>query len=603
MKDSHPAASADAVCKEYSARQLALEEVAASSNRRSARALVTCAACIALFFLSFVMKPRAYGSYVSELLVASLAAIWQIRLFSHERRRAIDAAHRAAFYQRGTDRITGNWPEGGRDGSEFARGHHLYQTDLDIFGRGSLFELLATTRSDAGAERLAAYLLDPATPAEARARQDAVKELRPAVTLREEIDVLGKYRFQDCSQRRLRAWLDLPVLRVPKAVAVALFLLSLISLGLAVAGCTQFYAWAAVAPMLVLSLACQGACSLAFMRQVRERINVMQPLGSDVSLLRAGIELVARAEFRSAKLSEIALSLQNADKAVRTLERHLAAVERRENPVLYGILVWFAVGTQLVLAIERWRPRNQERFEAWLSAWAEFEALSALAGFAYEHPAHAFPDLVDGSGCFEAQDMGHPLLSDRVCVSNDISLNNTTRFNIVSGSNMAGKSTLLRAIGLNAVLAAAGAPVCARQARIAVMNVCASIGIGDSLQNGASKFFAEIERLRESVAIARKGEPVLFLIDEMLAGTNSRDRSIAAEWLLEALIASGAIGALSTHDLALTEIAKREALRGINVHMQSRSEENPLDFDYRLRPGIATQTNGLAIVRMMTPEL
>ena len=131
------------------------------------------------------------------------------------------------------------------------------------------------------------------------------------------------------------------------------------------------------------------------------------------------------------------------------------------------------------------------------------------------------------------------------------------------------------------------------------MSVCCSIAVGDSLREGASKFFAEVERLRSTIAKARQGEPVLFLVDEMLAGTNSQDRCIAAGWMLEALITAGAVGALSTHDLALTEIAQREALRGANVHMQSRSPDDPLNFDYRLRPGIASQTNGLAIVRMM----
>jgi DNA mismatch repair ATPase MutS len=253
----------------------------------------------------------------------------------------------------------------------------------------------------------------------------------------------------------------------------------------------------------------------------------------------------------------------------------------------------------LVLAVERWRARHQEEFEHWLDAWAEFEGVSALAGYAYEHPDNAFPELADGGANFEAREMGHPLLSDCTCVTNDIILDASTRFYIISGSNMAGKSTLLRAIGLNAVLAAAGAPVCARQARIAIMTVCASIFIVDSLRNGASKFLEEVERLHNSIAKARQGEPVIFLVDEMLSGTNSRDRSIAAESMLKSLVAAGAVGALSTHDLALTEIAERKGLRGCNFHMQSRNEDDPLDFDYRLRPGIATQTNGLAIVRML----
>jgi DNA mismatch repair ATPase MutS len=238
-------------------------------------------------------------------------------------------------------------------------------------------------------------------------------------------------------------------------------------------------------------------------------------------------------------------------------------------------------------------------FEQWLFAWGEFEALNALAGYAYEHPDDVFPDLIDEEACFEARQMGHPLLPDRISVRNDVILNRATRFYVVSGSNMAGKSTLLRAIGQNAILAAAGAPVRAKHARIAAMSVCASIATGDSLVDGVSKFFAEVERLRNSIATAVAGEPLLFLVDEMLSGTNSRDRCIAAGAMLQALIANGAVGALSTHDLALTDIVHREELCGANVHMRSRSPNDPLDFDYRLLPGIASQTNGLAIVRMM----
>lgn len=391
------------------------------------------------------------------------------------------------------------------------------------------------------------------------------------------------------------------MLGAPAAIPILLAALSLVSVALVAAGLLHLLSWLAFAPLLVLSLASQGALSALFMSQVRTRIEVLRTLASNVSVLRAGIKLVARLDFQSTKLTAIvrSLSAKDAGTAVRSLERLLTAIERREDAMLYGVLLWVAAGTQLVLAVERWRARHQAEFERLLDAWAEFEALSALAGYANEHPGDTFPELVDGKAEFNSLEMGHPLLPYHTCVTNDITLGDSTQFYIVSGSNMAGKSTLLRAIGLNAVLAAAGAPVRAKQARIAVMSVCASIAIADSLRDGASKFFAEVERLRDCIAKAHRGERVLFLVDEMLAGTNSRDRSTAAGWMLEALVTAGAVGALSTHDLALTEIAQREALRGVNVHMQSRSQENPLDFDYRLQPGIANQTNGLAIVRMM----
>ncbi len=170
---------------------------------------------------------------------------------------------------------------------------------------------------------------------------------------------------------------------------------------------------------------------------------------------------------------------------------------------------------------------------------------------------------------------------------------------MVSGSNMAGKSTFLRALGTNAILASAGAPIRAVSARISVFNICASISIADSLFEGKSKFLAEVERLRETIHCASAGQPVLFLIDEILSGTNSGDRRIVARSVIEALVAAGAVGALSTHDLALTDIADTAGLRGVNVHMESENSEDPLDFDYLVKPGVSRRANALAIVRMM----
>jgi hypothetical protein len=442
MNESHAPSSADAVRKEYSERQQTFEAVATSSSRRSAWAIAACAACIVLAALPFLLRIGVHTPYVAGSLILALAAVWQIRILLRHRHRAVDAAYRAAFYERGIDRMDVGWIGKGNAGADFARDHHPYQNDLDVLGKGSLFELLATTRSDAGAERLAAFLLDPVTAMEAIARQEAVKELRSAVALREEIDILGKYRFQDCSRRRLQGWLYEPVLRVPRAVSVLLALLTVISLALAAIGIVQLYPWAEIAPMLVFSLAGQGAIAFVFMRRVRARLEVLRTLSSDVSVLRAGIELVERLKFQCAKLSAITenLSAQDAGKTVRTLERLLTVIDHREDAVLYFMFFWFVAGTQLVLAVERWRSRHQANFERWLSAWAEFEALSALAGYAYEHPTDVFPDLIDGGAHFEGKEMGHPLLSEPTCVTNDIALDAKTRFYIVSGSNMAGKA-------------------------------------------------------------------------------------------------------------------------------------------------------------------
>ena len=224
--------------------------------------------------------------------------------------------------------------------------------------------------------------------------------------------------------------------------------------------------------------------------------------------------------------------------------------------------------------------------------------MNELAAYSYENPDHTFPEFASDGACFEAQELGHPLLPQASSAANDVDLSRKCPFYVVSGSNMSGKSTLLRAIGLNAALAFAGAPVRARALRLSGLSIFASIAVVDSLLNGKSKFLAEVDRLRQAIESAVPNRPVLFLVDEIFSGTNSRDRRTAAEAVVRTLVSRGAVGVLSTHDLSLTEIASAEGMSGVNMHMASRDRRNPMDFDYRLKPGVTTETNALAIARM-----
>jgi len=280
------------------------------------------------------------------------------------------------------------------------------------------------------------------------------------------------------------------------------------------------------------------------------------------------------------------------------LEQLLNALHERQRDWFYVPSLVLLIGTQLGMAIEQWQRAHAKSLRIWLHAWAEFEALNALAAYAYENPDNTFPEFAVDEACFEARSLGNPLLSRTSCVVNDVTLNRKTRFYIVSGSNMSGKSTLLRAIGLNAVLAFAGAPVYAASLRVSRLSVFASLSVVDSLLKGTSRFQAEVERLRRTIGAAIDGRSVLFLVDEIFGGTNSRDRRIATEAVVRALIERGAIGALSTHDLSLCEIGDSGDLQGLNVHMGSRGGGDPLNFDYRLKPGVTNEANALAIARM-----
>src|ERR1700674_1008456 len=248
------------------------------------------------------------------------------------------------------------------------------------------------------------------------------------------------------------------------------------------------------------------------------------------------------------------------------------------------------------MAVEQWRFDHSAALQIWLDSWAEFEALHSLANYAYENPGNSFPEVCSETR-FEAEALGHPLLSMACCVRNDIQLGGESRFYIVSGSNMSGKSTLLRAIGLNAVLALAGAPVTCARMRVSLLYIGASMRTMDSLVDHRSRFYAEIERLRDIVDLARAGHPTLFLLDELLSGTNSHDRRIGAAAVIRSLVEGGAIGLVTTHDLALADIAETLGGRARNVHFEDYLEGGEIRFDYRLRTGVVERSNALELMR------
>jgi DNA mismatch repair ATPase MutS len=253
-------------------------------------------------------------------------------------------------------------------------------------------------------------------------------------------------------------------------------------------------------------------------------------------------------------------------------------------------LLW---GTQLAMALEQWRAENGPHIRGWVDAVSEIEALSSLANYAWEHPDDPLPVFADAA-VFDAEDLGHPLLANDRSVRNSVRLGAPVRLLVVSGSNMSGKSTLLRAAGINAVLALAGAPVRAKRLTISRLSLGASIRTMDSLEEGHSRFMAEILRLRQILELP---PPAFFLLDELLHGTNSHDRAIGAEGVIRALLARGAIGLATTHDLSLAKVADDLAPAALNVHFEDRLENGRLVFDYRMRPGVVTRSNALDLMR------
>ncbi len=514
------------------------------------------------------------------------------------------AARAVTFYERGLRRLNDEWIGTGETGDRFRSDHHPYADDLDIFGRGSLFELLSTPRTAAGEATLAGWLLAPSRPDVVRDRQQAVQELQPKLDLREGLFVFGPEVRAIVDTDALRAWAQ----ATPRLVAAwPRYVLPLLAATSTVL--TLVWIWSGEPPpWLGAALVVQGLVGWWFRAGVREVSEQVERRAQELGVLRDLLALIENEPATTPRLKQLAAEL-TATGSVPSVEigrlvRLADLLDSRQNQFFVPIAALLLLGTQTAVAIDHWRARCGSRVPRWLEIAGEYEALAALAGFAAEHPADHFPTIDDGRPRFDADDLAHPLIPIARAVPNSVRLGGEgPHVLLVSGSNMSGKSTWLRTIGINAVLAQAGAPVRARALRMSALEVGATLRIQDSLQAGQSRFFAEITRLSLIVSMARRratesdAPAVLFLLDEVLAGTNSHDRRIGAEGIVKGLVGLGAIGLVTTHDLALTEVVAELGQAAANVHFEDHFEDGSLRFDYRLREGVVRTSNALALMR------
>jgi DNA mismatch repair ATPase MutS len=474
----------------------------------------------------------------------------------------------------------------------------LFARDLDLFGRGGLFDLLCTARTSTGEDALAMWLLEPATLAEARARQEAVGDLRQRLNLAEELASCEGPEVAALDAKALAAWGTGKDDAVPAWLRWVAPVLVALTLAAAVD-------WALRGSPVLLVLAIMVDASLTYSVQKRMEALFLAAERAARSLhLTAALIARLQSEPLEAPLLQALQSVfvggeMSAAKALARLATLAELIDNRRNLIIRALDAPLLYSVQLAGAVQTWRRVHGTSIGQWLTALGELEALVSLATYSYEHSDDPFPELVEGAPCFEAQELGHPLIAAANCVRNDVALAGETRLLLVSGSNMSGKSTLMRAVGINAVLAMAGTPVRATRMRMTPMHVGASIQVNDSLQEGRSRFYAEILRLRAICALAEEQPPVLFLLDELLGGTNSSDRLTGAEGIARALMASGAVGLISTHDLALTSIGGLNDGSLRNVHFEDHIENGQMHFDFKLREGAVTTKNGIALMRMI----
>jgi hypothetical protein len=541
---------------------------------------------------------------VSGWWLAAPAAMFAVLVVVHGRVLAARrrAERSARFYERGLARLDDRWHGTGESGERFDDPAHPYAEDLDLFGNGSLFQLLSTARLRTGEETLARWLMGPAAPGEVEARHGAVRELTPRLDLRESASLLGDEARSAIDPGPLAKWAEQPLVFDSTALRAGALVLAV----LAVAGLVVWAVFGAPEFFLIAFL----AESILFLRVRRRVKQVVEVVGEPAYGLALVAEVLARFEhehFESPRLVALKKELEvegvPASERVARLNRLMELLDSSEHILMRAIGPVLMYVPQLAFAIEAWRKKSGPYVRKWLAALGEMEALYSIANYAYEHPADTFPEFHEGPPCYQGEALAHPLLPESRAVRNDVELCGELRALVISGSNMSGKSTLLRTVGVNAVLAMAGAPVRARRLRLSRVALGASIRTLDSLQGGTSRFYAEIKRIRTLVDLGRGPLPLLFLLDELLQGTNSHDRLIGAEAVVRGLVERGAIGLLTTHDLALTEIANALAPRTRNVHFEDHLDHGKMTFDYRLRPGVVEKSNALELMRSIGLEV
>ncbi len=581
--------------KEYTQRRAARAEALARLARLDARISYGRLATVGLGALIAVLAFR--GNLSVWFLALPVAAFVALAVWHDRVLRASDCMTRAVdFYDHGIARLEDRWQSLGETGARFLNDDHLYARDLDIFGASSLFQLLSRARTHLGEELLAGWLTGPAPLPTVTLRQDAVAELRGELDFREALATAGG-ASHDINTIALSSWASGPA--APESLWLRI---AAIVLGVAIIGTGVWWATGGpLAPVLIVIL-----LKMALTRPSRKRVarivrGVERPLGPRDTLADT-LALIEGGHFRSARLAAIQADMMShgivPSRAIRRLKRLADMLDWRRNAMFAPISVAVSWTLHIASAIESWRREFGGKVLAWLSAIAEYEALSSFGAYAYEHPDDPFPEfVVEGPARFEGRGLGHPLVPESRMVRNDVFLTPQVRLLIVSGSNMSGKSTLLRTVGVNVVLAMAGAPVRAAQLAMTPLCVGATLHVHDSLQAGRSRFYAEISRIRAIVDLAGQRPEPIFLLDELFQGTNSHDRKIGAEALLNSLVARGAVGLTTTHDLALTAIADQPGGRVVNVHFDDQLVAGELVFDYRMKPGAVTHSNALALMR------
>lgn len=489
------------------------------------------------------------------------------------------------------------------DGKEYVNPEHPYSFDLDIFGRRSLFQSINRTCTFFGKARLAKWLqnhLHEKTSIEKR--QEMVREISEHTLFREQFRVAGLvHHGQSSDAEKIQAWSQSPAQYLHagwvKAFIWGVPVINSLLLITSLAGWTSF-SWLGLSfgIFLVLSFGI-----------IKRATYIQETYGKQLKSLNGYARLIAltKAEdWKSAGMLELMerfnLNGQSPVQALQQLSKELDRLDLRNNQFLYVLLegsIFFQL--QEIVRIERWKARYGQHISKWLETVGELDALCSLGTFAYNHPQYTYPELTEKPFCFLATQMGHPLMPASQCVKNDATIPSRPFFLIITGANMAGKSTYLRTIGVNYLLACIGAPVCCERLKLYPNQLITSLRTSDSLSDNESYFFAELKRLKRIIDLLNQGQQLFIILDEILKGTNSMDKQKGSFDLIRQFMQLKANGIIATHDLLLGSLIKQFPEEIRNYCFEADIKENELTFSYKLREGVAQNMNACFLMKKM----
>jgi len=593
---------------EYRAREQRFtadaERYAARSRSVSNLRGLSFAVFIVSLLLSVFGKTSVLAGPLSLLgLLAFLGlVVWHSRVLAEE-----DLARRFARVNKDAlSRTTGRFSELAENGARFVDSAHPYTSDLDVFGPNSLFQRISVAHTRVGQEKLAGFFSHTSPPSAVRERQVAVRALSPMLELRQRIEALalgivdpaGSKRKEPPNPEPLLQWAEeKPQLKhwlhvVWAARILPFFTIAGMVLWSSFGRSWLFFTIPAVLSLFTLSLA--NAVTSRVFHAVSETQGAFLRYGTLLGELEA---LEVDAPLLRAAQARLTQSGKKPSEEMRRFERVVGFFELKHNGMIYPVVNLFLLwDVHCVLALEAWQERAGRFVREWLDVVGEAEALSSLAGLAHDEPSFCFPEFSQRP-CFSAEELGHLLIDGKLRVTNDVSLPDAGTALLVTGSNMSGKSTLLRSMGLANVLAFAGGPVCAKKLVLSEFSLITSIRMSDSLASGVSHFYAEINKLKAVVDGTTGGRPVFFLLDEILHGTNSLERQIGARWVIGELLKRGALGAVSTHDMGLAELEPELMQRVTLIHFRESVKDNEMSFDYKAHPGPVQAGNALRLMR------